>query len=779
MGMSEEMETYMTENSKINLKGNDNSYVGGDVNNYFIGAEHRKLIYLYEELPAADSENVLRQNVLVDIKQALSNSDMILVHGISGIGKTEIVKQVAIQESGKKYWITCEDDAAEEEIEIVFDSIAKVDGEKISILDKIRKERCLVVLDNYELSLKELCRQFNENNKHNSKLIITRKNDAKVEKLESVNIDFMEDEQALKIFDPSTNAEFDNNDFMELFHKIEKHPMMLRILKNYLLDEDSGIELSDIQHKIHRLVELKDEDITSCKTICSKIIGWYYEQNKKVVDFLSLFETNIIESGFLKSILFADVRELVKRNFLLKEQDHYYMHSIVKDSIKVIKTQIEISEEYEKSIEEYLKQEIEARDISFYNFCAYNIDVLEKLEKEKSENISLLILIYNVYIVLEKYRYSNVLMKKVEQVLERNRTDEYYYVKLLIEYLEVKSKNMESEEKKRYIEENIAKLSEIRDEEQDTSIKELINHHIGKFYNWINEFEKCIEIMEKIVAKDNQAYGSLLQLCRAYRAIILNKNDQKNEKEKKDEKDRYINKVITLLENTSFDNMPVSIFMEIVSLMVNQPFNIDEILDICIDKNYELLKEYSELYSKDKKYEHVYLSMGKIGEKIYYPQGDFYKKWFKSVEHPKYNLCSKEMLMAMIKIYSFEIMRRSYFHESIGEVLDLLREYWSFYKNTFFQEDNDNDVYSVNYIVKCLLKIYETDEAEKELDKVYNDENKWHLKFKAEILKRRGNLEAAFIKIDKAYKLCSDEEYAPYIGAIKNDRKKIMKLLNK
>ena len=102
MGMSEEMETYMTENSKINLKGNDNSYVGGDVNNYFIGAEHRKLIYLYEELPAADSENVLRQNVLVDIKQALSNSDMILVHGISGIGKTEIVKQVAIQESGKK-----------------------------------------------------------------------------------------------------------------------------------------------------------------------------------------------------------------------------------------------------------------------------------------------------------------------------------------------------------------------------------------------------------------------------------------------------------------------------------------------------------------------------------------------------------------------------------------------------------------------------------------------------------------------------------------------------
>ena len=135
----------------------------------------------------------------------------------------------------------------------------------------------------------------------NSKLIIISQekifNSAISEK---ILIDFMSKEEAQQIF---TDSKFQDNEFMSLFKKLEYHPMTLKLIKTYLLEEDNGLDVTDFLNT-GRLVELRDSELTNSQEICKKILGDYFCQKKEVCMLLSKLDSNRVEAGFLKQCIF-------------------------------------------------------------------------------------------------------------------------------------------------------------------------------------------------------------------------------------------------------------------------------------------------------------------------------------------------------------------------------------------------------------------------------------------------------------------------------------------
>lgn len=548
--------------------------------------------------------------------------------------------------------------------------------------------------------------------------------------------------------------------------------MTLQILKNYLSDSDNGISISDFKSRFDSIVNLEDKEITSSKRICQKIIGLYYNQSKHMYYFLSLIDSNLIEAEFLKNIILPNIQSLVNRNFLKFEGSYYYIHSIILYSIKSMVSEDinELNPGYEKKIIEYFEKKIELRDLSFYRFCAYNNNFLKNLE-EITKNNYLKILIYNAYIILHNYHGKNIMINNIKDVLENIKPERYFEVKLLIEQYELEIScisNKDKEEKNELINKKIQQLEEIKENSKEFNTKQLLEHHIGKLYNWSGQYKKAVNVLELIVKQSGNEYSSILQLCRAYRHLAL---------ENKNRNQEYVNNVYEILKNLDFNKMPISIFLEIISLIIYQPFNTKEISNTCLWTNFQLFEQYAKLYSDNKIFEHIYLIIGKLSGTLYYKKNLFYKEWFKDIEHPNIKDCDEKLLYAMINIYCYEVKRRKKASEQYDNILGMISTYWKIYKEDYLKnKTNNNFIYKP--VIECFIASDKIDLAEKELSEIYDETNEWHLKYKSKIFTKRTNFEEALKYINKALEICGEDYFAPYLDAFRNDKKYILSKIN-
>lgn len=757
-----------SENITQNIYGSHNNQAAGDI--YITNIYGTKQsTYLLEKIPSTNKEYVKRTDLENGIREKIYNVDIIQIYGISGIGKSEVVKKVIEDISfDKKYWITCNDN--DENINL--NNVATISQKKINILDNVISNKTLIVLDNYNGAIKDICEDFREVNKQQSKLIIISKEKTNYRNIDNVLVDYMTPEEANLLFDVYSNENFSAKEFISFLDKIDKHPMTLQILKNYLSDSNNGISISDFKSKFDSIVNLEDKEITSSQKICQKIIGLYYYKSKQLYYLLGLIDSNLIEANFLKSIILSDIQSLVNRNFLKFEGSYYYIHSIILYSIKSIVSEDinELKTSYEKKIIKYFEEKIELRDLSFYRFCAYNNNFLKNLEKITNNNY-IKILIYNAYIIMHNYHERNTVINNIQDVLENIKPERYFEIKLLIEQYELEIScisNNEKEEKNKLINIKIQQLEKIKDDLKEFKTKQLLEHHIGKLYNWNGQYEKAVNVLEFIVKQDENEYSSILQLCRAYRHLAL---------EDKSRKQEYVNNVYEILKNLDFNRMPISIFLEIISLIIYQPFNTKEILNTCLWANFELFEQYAKLYSDNKIFEHIYLIIGKLSSNLYYTKKSFYKEWFQDIEHPNIKDCDEKLLYAMINIYCYEVKRRQQACEQYDNLLGMISTYWKIYKEDYLKYKT-NISFLYKPVIECFISLDKIDLAEKELSEIYDETNEWHLRYKSQILSKRNNFKEALKYINKVLDICGENYFGPYLETFENDKKYILSKIN-
>ncbi|MDK0626288.1 hypothetical protein P5F04_05145 [Clostridium perfringens] len=738
------------------IDGNGNNQAGRDINIY--SNRNISSYQLLENVPNTNEEYIER-NYTNTILNYLKDKNIIQIYGISGIGKTELVKSVIskIKKDKKIYWISCDD--TNEKVDL--SCINNIYGKHINLLDKINKEKAIIVLDNYNAKLTNIRDEFNRINTNDSKLIVTSKAKTTCKHIFTLLIDYMSYDEAKMIFDDEMLKSEELNNFLK---KIDKHPMTLQILKNYL-NPENGITFNDIKNRINDIVNMDDGEITSSIKICEKIIGLSYNENPKVYKFLSLCDSNILETDFLKKIMLAEIPNLISKNFIKYEDKFYYMHSIIKDSINAIVNrdglQIIELKEYTDKVLKYLEEKIELKDLCFYRFYGYNTNLLDKLYSMIDDNYFKVVL-YNAYIVANNYHNKETVISDIDNLLKDSKIDRYYELKLLVEKYELEIACANKKDKKDVIVGKIKQLKEIEYAKKEDKYKDFLQQRIGKFYNWSGNYSKAVPILEDRVSKDKKGYSSILQLCRAYRQLALDKHNNQHE---------YIMKAYNILKTVNFSNMPISIFLEIIKLIISRPFNTEDILDLCLWNNFELFDKCVELYCENKIHEHIYIIIGDLASNLYYNKSDYYKKWFIDIEHPKLESCDKRMLSSMINIYCYEIKRRVQADENAEDILPVVKRYWNAYKEKYAPVSE----FKYKAMIDCLISMKEFDEAEIELNEVYRDTDIWHLRYKAQIAEGRKDYDKALeyidIVIDRYEK--TKNQHKGYLNTFLKDRERI------
>lgn len=753
-------------NKETMIGGSNNDQAGRDINktyNNIYNNTYSAKVRLLESAPKPDEDSVDRKekyNLLNEIK----NNNVIKVYGISGIGKSELVKEALSEERNRKvYWISCEDEF-DEKVDLSY--ISTILGNNINIIETLQSKEIVLVIDNYNQEIKDICTQFLNNNKKQSKLIITAKEKSEYNEVDNFFLDYMTLEEAKKIF---TEEIFQNREFEEFLKKIDRHPMTLKVLRNYLTSEN-GISFSDINQELDSLVRLQDMEISSSKKICEKIIGVYYRKSPGLYKFLSLFDSNILESEFLKNVMISDISVLVNRCFIKFEGKYYYMHSIIRDSIKSVVAKDSISMQeisiYTDKVLEYLKNKIEIRDLNFYRFCGYNIRLLENLFRVINDNYYKIV-IYNAYIVVKNYHNKEDMISEIDKLLQCSSLKEYYEVKLLLEKYELEISCTNKEKKEEKILEKVEDLNQRIKQYTDYNIKQLLKQRIGKFYNWNQNYLEAIKILEPIVRSDDKSYSAILQLFRAYKSEISKDYTTKAQ---------YIDKINTILEKIDFQKMPISIFLEIIKLIIYRPLNEEELLKKCLWDNFEKFNDCVKLYSENNIHEHIYIIIGNLASNLYFNKKDIYKEWFENIEHPNIKKCDKTLLKAMIDINCYEVKRRVQAGEEIGDILDKVIDYWNYYKESYWHKNK----FLYKSSIDCFISVGELDRAENELNEIYDDKDIWHIRYKSQIEEGRDDLSNALKHIEKVIEEYSKKEgaFEGHIKTFESDKERILKKIS-
>ena len=716
---------------QINNKLSHSTMAGHDITqNYYL--QKSTGCRLLNKVPKPDTDYVVRKSEEEKITNAIKGNNIIQIYGISGSGKTELVKKVVSQiKDFNCFWVSCE---KAEEISLY--SVYNMLGQNFNLLSKIDGTKSLIVLDNVFSGINNVISEFLCAKTCNSKLIIISQekifNSAISEK---ILIDFMSKEEAQQIF---TDSKFQDNEFMSLFKKLEYHPMTLKLIKTYLLEEDNGLDVTDFLNT-GRLVELRDSELTNSQEICKKILGDYFCQKKEVCMLLSKLDSNRVEAGFLKQCIFSEVVELTKRGFLKLEDGYYSIHDIILNSMKALvkeKPQV-VQLVYEKEIMDYLNKENENRTLGFYTFFALHQNFLKDVF-QTCANSQMKILIYNSLLLFSNQKDKEIHITNINKLLKNDDLTSYYSIKLLIEKLELWVHSGKKEEKKDRNKQAVKELQDLLERDIDSNCKLLITFHIGKFYNWNYVYKKAEEVFVKVLSINPNESPAQLQLLRIYRYYIVENRKNCGDVKKEEELQK---KVSNILNQIVYEKIPVAIYLEIVNLVKNQPLNSDENLNTCLWKPFGYFKKVVTLYAETNIFEHIYGIVGELSDALAYQEPAFFIEWFNKVGHPVDN---NKMRKAVIQIYASAIKIFGKNGEDYSNYIQILERCWQDWKT------EKVTAFNYNIVIKMYISVGIYDKAEKELKEIYNENNEWHLKFMAQIHQGSGALEEALDDITKA-----------------------------
>ncbi|MCT4687021.1 hypothetical protein [Vallitalea sp.] len=738
----------------------NSNMAGRDVNIYY-EENNRIESILLDEIPRVREDYVQRKDIEKDYMELLENENIIQLYGISGIGKTELTKRIVNDVAymfEKTYWISCNKNSV-----INLKSIRGISGEKIDLISKVKEMKCLIILDNAFNGVNELIKIFSRNNMFESKVIIISQQKLGSRTTKKLPLEFMKKEEAEQIFYESI---FQKCGFKDLLSQLEYHPLMLMILKMFLLDEDNGLNVEDFKD-IKKLVKLKDDELTQSERICNKIIGDYYSKNNNICILISNLGKNELEESFLKKCILDEIPCLIKKCFLKYEEGYYYLHDIILNSIKAIISSNSNKEGlvFVPEIKEFLITENEKRSLQFYSFFAFHEDFLYRMLKASTDN-EFNILIYNSILLFSNHQNIDKHINNIEKLLIKDKLENYYSIKLYIEKLELIVQDKRSKQgRNEKVSDAIKELKNLQKKELDDESQLLVKHHIAKFYNWNNDYNEAIELLKEILEKKPNESSTLLQLLRVYRQWLTKKNVSREEKAKLD------NAVKNILENADYQKMPVAIYLEMVNLVKNRPLNTVGNLNSCLWSNFDYFKKIVMLYSKNGVFEHIYYIMGELAETISYKEGKFFDEWFRTIEHPV-ELKKKDMLSSIIKIYISEIKLRKNNGDDYKLLLKYLEECWFLYKEKYFKKKKNPFEY--NLLVKMYISIEEYNRALEELDEVYDKENIWNLKNMALIKSGLGELDVALNIISNAINKYRESKDPFYLFAFLKDKADIL-----
>lgn len=489
-------------------------------------------ISMQNDLPPLPHDFVVREDEKYII-EAIKQSNVSVVHGVSGIGKSKIVLGVAHKlkaEFDSIIWVNLSENK-----NFNFKSVKVGDFDNnLNLANLCSTYKTLVILDNFFGNVSDIKSEFESFARDESRVIITS-----LEKIADKKICFhlseMTNSEAKEVIEKRINI--DSKYIDEIVEHIGGHPLCLELVCQIIREENYN------NHEIHNFLEEISqitEEIVQGKsqTISDLVIGKYAGKFRREFSLISLLGAEQVSNYIFNKILGARaIRNLEKVSLIVRSGVNYSsIHSIALLSIKNLFDSATEIHDLKKELCEVLWVENEYKKSGYYSFCVMHNDLLNKLYRDDLCDKHRKSLLYAIIQTTDNLVFKSELIAEVEGFdLSNNNFED---ILLLIESIELKlisiDRKLHEEKYQLESDEMIQKLNKINSALADGSnIKLLVEHHIAKIYFWKGDVVTSRNLFIELLSKFPDSEQCMLQLARIY----------DNEK-LYDEVEKYVDKVL-------------------------------------------------------------------------------------------------------------------------------------------------------------------------------------------------------------------------------------------
>lgn len=513
-------------------------------------------ISMQNELPALPKGYIKRADEDFVIEM-ITNEKVTVVHGVSGIGKSEIALGVAhnlLKKFDSVIWVNLGED-----IEFNFKSVKIGDFDKnLNLANLCATYKTLVILDNFFGNAADIEEIFSTFAKEESRVLITSLEKTSGKK-NCIHLSEMTSEEAKQLI--KKNIDIESRYIEEIVTRIGGHPLCLELVCQIFQEEYKDSEINAFLQEIQ---QIPDEIVRGkSQTISDLVIGKYSSKFKKEFALIALIDSEQISNYIFNKIFgMRAIRNLEKGSLIVRSRVNYFtIHSIVLLSIKNL---IEDSSERNKLREEIcelLLIDNEHKNFGYYSFCVMHKEFLNRIYKDEVNEKYRKALLYAIIQTTDNLVFKSDLIKEIDSFDLSNNTLEDLL--LLIESSELKLISIDRRSNKDAYQEKanevIEELSKINTNiPEGSNLKLLIEHHIAKIYYWKRDLENAKKIFIDLLSKFPSSEQCLLQLARIY----------DNEKSY-DDAEKCIDKV---LGNTNYHEQSYSVILSFYDLISNSKY---------------------------------------------------------------------------------------------------------------------------------------------------------------------------------------------------------------
>lgn len=451
-----------------------------------------------------------------EIISKLSSISFLQIWGLSGIGKTELVKSVSQQLKSNfdaVVWINGEDCRNFDANNITISRLDK----KINLTTMLNYDHILVVVDNLNSDVKNVVNVFNECNKKKSKLIITSLQ-RNFSSEESYNLRYLSENVCRKILLNMTVSAPSSKQIPSLIRISQCMPVMIQIMRGYVENGDmTWNELIDDYSKESEIWIDSDYNIP----MFQRIIGRFKDTFYKEFYVLAILKTGSICSHFFDAVVGkTKVLDMNKRALLSKDDDkRYVIHDLVlKFIIQLVKKE-NYKFDLENDIQVYLENYNTKKVSGLFTFFHLHFDFLTNLYQNSTNLILKKHILYG-FIQTKNIEVTNDWILKEINKLQLDVSGETIDLQLYIEKNEILLRQAPKDLKEKLRSQIIFELEKINiNLSPDMQIYYM--HHLGKLLikTDIPNYPRAIQLFEKVIELDKNADYARLQLIDIYKKL--------------------------------------------------------------------------------------------------------------------------------------------------------------------------------------------------------------------------------------------------------------------
>ncbi len=593
--------------------------------------------YIYTNtLPQNDEDFIERTDNKRDILELLNQNNHVLLHGISGIGKTDIAKDIA-KELHEEYSIVWIDGSILNKPEDL--KATKIERYNVSqnIIGLMNNSKVCLIIDDLTNNLKSIISYIESNVKLEYKLIITSQ--IIEDDIESaIEVSLLPKELCQQILNNGLKSHCSDEILKVILEKIGGHPFLLKQINIIMKNTKYHKEWKDILNELNQLVLKPFENRI---TFYNRLFENHLKVIPDLINIIKWIDNKYIEFSLLKSLVgFGGIDELEKRAFFnIKNGTYFKLHDLVLDSLNYIK--ITFNEKvFENKLTTSLKDYYLTYSPNYFRIIYTHSNLICKLlSSEKYDVFS-----YSYINALPINEFPNKIIKdysdeKINSIFKSYSSEKYFELFTWIELIEKEylfKKEVSSQgERNEFLIHNIEKIeSYLIDSNLPQNIYIEVQNHLAKFYRNSGNKEKAIEIFEDIISKQNDYWVAKLHLSKLIRF----------EKGRKQEAEKLIQEILEAFKNGQevSSTVVLAAYIEIRSYK-----NLEEVYLI------DLIENFQELINSVlvDKFDMPYQTLSALSSRIQFKYPDKMVKMTEELPIPSEESVKKNILFDVGQIY--------------------------------------------------------------------------------------------------------------------------------